>query len=239
MPRTQKIRVNAWHVTGLSIVGIVIVFMVLVFVAEQPLYIAVDDRTDADQDVERITDGARMPLLSGMIVDPIDGQGVPNVFLEVEETTIVTRASGRFTFRHVPLATGVKIHHELLQEDVMLKIDDSLVTWYFDPQLYSLLVAIVDSERYGDIADIYMNTAPDVRRAVSQEEFVVQYLPLYEDTVEEREGIVVEQMRLSAPWVSAVYGEQYERAIGFDLSRGDRIRRYWFGFDGELWHYVE
>ncbi len=158
--------------------------------------------------------------VSGQLIDPLTLQGV-KADLSSGDTTVKTSASGYFVFSKVKSGEGIYLTHPNLKKAVVLlpppKQTEQLLSWYFSPEMYNVLIQTLDAEARGKFGDVYKNFPEIIKSKVNAEEVSKNYKTILTPANVEDQSIVIKNISILEQWKNEKYDVLFEKVYAFTV----------------------
>ena len=174
-------------------------------------------------------------LVSGVIIEPINHQGVMGVDLSVGDTNIHTDKGGYFVFNNLKQGDSIKINHPLLRRTVEKIIDGGRMNILFDVNLFNSLSEIIDLELRGNYASIYEKLPLEIKNKISEVEFASEAInesKKFTGNISDQR-IVIGKEEIIREWVSEKYDVLFEKVLNIEVyGNGNLFDYYFVNIDG-------
>ena len=170
--------------------------------------------------------------VSGVVMDPISLDPVPDVDLTVGNTTIHTSLSGYYLFSKVEKLSFITITNPDLKRTFLKTVEgEGRMNIYYNTDMYNLLAQISEMEARKNFTQIY-NYLPDFRKEqVSVDDFVKNYKPLFEPEDLLDQQIVIDKTDYLTDADIDGYGVRIPKVVQVDVIKGTNKNSYYFTID--------
>ncbi|HRY36902.1 MAG TPA: hypothetical protein P5230_03450 [Candidatus Magasanikbacteria bacterium] len=176
--------------------------------------------------------------VSGQLIDPLTLQGV-KADLSSGDTVVKTSASGYFVFNKVKSGEGIYLTHPNLKKAVILSLsskqNDQLLSWYFSPDMYNLLISVMDAEARGKFGDIYKNLPNDVQNKIDNNKFISAYKTILAPNNVEDQNVVITNISVVDNWKSEKYDLLFPKVYSITISANKKTDTYYLISEEEKW----
>lgn len=175
---------------------------------------------------------------SGQLLDPLTFQGV-KADIKAEDTIIKTSNSGYFVFSKVNFDEGLILTHPELKRSVNFlplgKQKDQAIVWYFNPQMYNVLIEVLDNEARGKFEDIYNKIPETVKAKINSVDFVRNYKTnLAPNNIKDQE-IVIKDTVIVDQWKSEKYDLLFDKVYAITVLNNKKSEIYYLINEAGEW----
>lgn len=176
--------------------------------------------------------------VSGVLLDPITGQGVSGVDISVNEANIKTQEGGGFNFAQIRTDAYLKIAHPELKKNLFKTVDadkDGKMEVLFNVEMMNALINVVDAEMVSQSKKIYQQSPEKVKAVVGEQEFVNSYKMNFGASDMSAQGITVSGLTKKDAWSHDAYKTQFDKVIQIDLKAQDQTVSYFLVMEEGVW----
>ena len=177
--------------------------------------------------------------VAGAVVNVHDGTGVSGIDLSVGDTSIRTQEGGRYVFRQVEPAVGIRLTHpELKRAFVWRVLKEGELAIPYDLALYNALVETIDRESRGQAGQLYDQLPASDQASISRERFTEERRDRISSRRLLQQEVVLRSVSVQRDWRSSVTGHVWPETAQMEILFGDQVTVYAFAYDQGSWHPV-
>ncbi len=180
--------------------------------------------------------------VSGRLLDPITFLGI-KADLNSGDTTIKTSESGYFIFNQVLVNQGINLTHPELQRTITLfpdkDKDNQIITWYFSPSMYNILIQTLDDEARGKFDNIYKKLPLTILQKVDHDKFIIDYKTQLKPSNVKDQTILIKDIVVLDQWISKKYNLLFDKVYCFVILNNEEVENYYLVNEEESWKIIK
>ena len=181
--------------------------------------------------------------LSGRLLSPQNGQGVPGVDMVSGNTSLRTSSSGQYIFDHVGAASGLRVTYATLSRALVIlppaAAAEEVMNLYFDPEMFNALIRVIDLEARGRLGDVYNYLPAAVQSQINRADFTAKAQTIYNSQNVADQEIKIRATRLLDQWTAKDYQQIFYRVVAVTVAANGREDQYWLVRENGAWVVVK